>query len=858
MKIKLIVATLLMIAISLTAQVTTIPLNGTWDIFDAPKSEFQITGEIPGTLYEALLKHDKIEDPFYGTNEQNQDDILLRDWTFARKFSLTPEMLNSQALFLCFDGIDTIADIKINDKLILHANNMHRKWRIDLKEVGLEAGEHNLEILIYSPKAFAYSQYKKHGVSLMQGNALGTLGTPFTRKAWYSFGWDWGAEIPDSGIWKDCYIKAINKAEIKDAQIITEIQFNDYKNFSEIVAEKADLTINLRTTQYDTSALTATATLSGFGEKIIATKEFSPNEANSSLSLSIDKPNLWWTHELGKPNLYTIKVELSSNGLLLDTYEQKYGFRTIELVRDNDKQGQTFYFKLNNVPIFAKGANWIPCDTFIPRGMKKGLLEERFADAVAANFNMIRVWGGGIYETDEFYDLADENGILIWQDFAFACYAVPNLEDYLANVQVEVDENVIRLRNRTSLALWCGNNEIDEAWHLWGYVLMFPQHKPANKRLFKEMIPASIAKLDPTRTYWPTSPYSGESGAAPNSPNYGDSHYWAVWHGGLPISAYRKFPTRFMSEFGFESFPDMKTIQEFAEPSDYNFTSKVMETHQKNGAGNRKIMAYMKKEFSIPKTFEKQVTVSQLTQAEAMQYGIDTWRKRRHDFGSMGSLFWQFNDTWPVASWSSVDYFGRWKALQYFAKRIFAPAYCSVMESPKDGEMWIVNDYREDKNFTVKWSVQGVDGTIYESHSQEILAPAADSFLFKTVDIRRYRKGLSRGHLVLFWEILNEEGKTESRGHKLFHKPKYFKVKQPTFTTEVTEISPTEFSVQLSSSENAIYTHFNTPFDFTASDNFFHLIQNEPYEVTFKTWNEMTLDEFKAGLKVESYYELLH
>lgn len=858
MKKYLFVLFVLFSALFLNAQVVRSDLNGIWDVVDSPKAEFQVVGEVPGTVFEALIAEKRIEDPFYGTNESRMGDIYNRDWIYSREFSLTQEMVESDALFLCFEGIDTIAEVFIDEIGVLYVDNMHREWRIDLKGLGLDVGVHRLEVLIQSPALYALAQAKRDGGSLMQPNNKGIDGAPFTRKAWYSFGWDWGARIPDSGIWKDVYILAIDVAEIESTQVLSDIRFNDYVDYSEIVAVSADLTVNVNVDVYDVANLVAVVNLRGFGLDETVEVVFDEGAVNASLSFGVDSPRLWWIYELGSPDLYDLTVTLKADGRVLDSWSQKFGFREIELVRDLDEWGETFYFRLNGVPVFAKGANWIPCDTFIPRGEKAGIVQRRLADAKAANFNFIRIWGGGIYESDEFYDTCDELGILVWQDFAFACYATPDLEDYYENVRVEAQQNVKRLRNRTSLAIWVGNNEIEVAWKKWGYLLLFPRHKAGYDKMFNVLLPSVLAELDTSRTYWPSSPHSGGHSYNPDNPNYGDSHYWMVWHGGLPFSAYRKFPSRFMSEFGFESFPDMKTIAEFAPKEAYSFGSDIMENHQKNGAGNAKIMRYMRQRFSIPKTFEKQVTISQLTQAEAMEYGIDYWRKQRHDFRSMGALYWQFNDTWPVASWSSVDYYGRWKALHYFAKRFFAPVYCSVMESNRNAEMWIVNDLREDLNLTLKWSVQNGEGKVLHSDEMGVMAPAADSVLAKDLNIRPFRRGLSTRNLVLFWELVREDGKVASRGFELFNKPKFFKARKAVYSPSVEQVSSTEFVVSLTSSENALYTHFNTPYDFTASDNFFHLIKGEPYEVTLNTWEPISLEDFNAGLKVESYYELIN
>ena len=391
-----------------------------------------------------------------------------------------------------------------------------------------------------------------------------------------------------------------------------------------------------------------------------------------SLALSIESPQLWWIHELGEPFLYDLTVRCYCGDICVDTYTQKIGVREIKLVRDTDTWGETFYFRLNGIPVFAKGANWIPSDSFPARGKKLGLYQKLLCDAKAANMNMIRVWGGGIYEDDEFYSICDALGLLVWQDFMFACKPTPRHDDFFKAVEKDAVQNVKRLRHHPCIALWVGNNEIELAWVEWFYTWRFARtYKKAYSRLFEEMLPEVVAEHDPDRSYWPSSPSSGGNFKEPNSADRGDSHFWEVWHLNKPFSAYRAHFSRFMSEFGFESFPSIKTLRSFCPLDQLSFHSPIMENHQKNRSGNKKIIAYMKRRFLIPKEFEKQVVLSQITQAEAMEYGVEHWHRNRTNFHCMGALYWQLNDCWPVASWSSIDYYGRWKALHYFAKRFF-------------------------------------------------------------------------------------------------------------------------------------------------------------------------------------------
>ena len=854
---KLTMLLFLITSSALFSQNSEIELNENWDLKDQ-NNEYSLNVNLPNTVFEALIEAEKIEDPFYGTNERKMGKIFNKDWEFSLNTVITKKMILADKLFLTFDGIDTIGSIYLNGKKIIDVENMHRQYRIDLKKENISAGNLKIAVKIKSPSLYALNAAKEGGVSLMNIGNGGLKGAPYTRKAWYSFGWDWGAQIPDIGIWKKVYFELINIAEISNTKIVSQIKFNKpTKKIKYPEAENATINIDVEVNQFDDSPLTIEVIIDGNG--IYQSKTVKIENNSAYLNFSIKNPKLWWIYELGEPNLYSITTILKSGNKILEGKTEKIGIRKIEVVRNKDKWGESFFFKLNGVPVFAKGANWIPADTFIPRGIKKGIVIDRLKDAKAANYNFIRVWGGGIYESEQFYNFCDTEGMLVWQDFAFACYATPNIQSYFDNVEIEAIQNVTRLRNHPSLAIWVGNNEIEVAWKKWAYTLLFPSAKPAYDKIFNKLLPSIVSNLDSERTYWPSSPHSGGAVNDPNNPNYGDSHYWSVWHGGKPFSAYRNYPSRFMSEFGFESFPDIKTINEFCPKDQQQFNSDIMENHQKNGAGNKKIISYMKKRFSVPDSFEKQVILSQLTQAEAMEYGVDFWRKQRANNQSMGALYWQFNDTWPAASWSSVDYYGRWKALHYFAKRFFEPLYCSVIESKNKVELWIINDLKDDKNLKFSWSIQRADGEILTKGEENIIAKATNSFNLKTVDVRGFRRGLkNKRDIVLFWELKDENNKNVSRGFRLFDKPKKFPIKKSNFVTTIKEVEKNMFRININSSQNALYSHIVTKYDFISSDNYFHLEKDIPYFVTLNSKKNITIEELKKSLSIESFYELIN
>ncbi len=613
-------------------------------------------------------------------------------------------------------------------------------------------------------------------------------------------------------------------------------------------------------------------------------------------NLKIENPRLWWTHDLGNPDLYELSIFII-NEEVIDLCAHKIGIRDIQLIRSPDKWGQSFYFSLNSVPIFAKGANWIPIDSFIPRGKKLGLYQMNLNHAKEANMNFIRVWGGGIYEDDLFFDLCDELGILLWQDFPFACAIYPANEEFVENVKKEAIQNIKRLRHHPSLALWCGNNEIEMLWiplliqsqiltsrdiPAYASVTLDEEKNAKVKayeegyiRMFNKILPELVKEHDPTHPYWPSSP-SNANPKKPidyenaNSPAKGDSHYWGIWHGGKSFSAYRKFDSRFMSEFGFESFPSIKTIEQFCPSDQYDFYSPIMENHQKNSAGNKKIMRYMKKRFSIPKTFEQQVILSQITQAEAIEYGVEHWRRNRNNFHCMGSLYWQLNDCWPVASWASLDYYGRWKALHYLAKRFYQPLFASVKEEPDKVEFWVTNDYKKHHKIVLNWSILNSDGKELMSGSNSIEISPCSSIIAETVDISKINETKSelRNNIIFYLlEDTENNNKIISRGFRLFDHPKFFSLKDPELFFVVEKIddkiqSKQAYQLIITTKYIALYVYIESDLvDFIASDNYFSMEPGESRTITTRIIENRDIEKRSVkqivnSFKVNSLYNL--
>ena len=583
---------------------------------------------------------------------------------------------------------------------------------------------------------------------------------------------------------------------------------------------------------------------------------------------------------MGVPNLYEITVSIV-NEELIESQTLRVGLREIKLIRNPDEWKETFYFLLNGVPIFAKGANWIPVDSFILRGKKLGLYSMNLNYAKEANMNMIRIWGGGIYEDNLFYEICDELGILVWQDFPFACAVYPPHKDFIDSLETEFIQNIKRIRHHPSLALWCGNNENEWLWRLLliGSGITDPkeieEYKNGYVEVFEKILPELLDKYDPSRPYWPSSPSNGMVGDKlgkinSNNPDRGDSHYWAVWHQNKKFSSYRKFDSRFMSEFGFESFPSMKTIRTFCPEDQFDFFSPIMNNHQKNDAGNKKILNYMERRFSIPDKFENQVIISQITQAEAIEYGVEHWRRNRNDYHCMGTLYWQLNDCWPVASWSSLDYFGRWKALHYFSKRFYQSIFPSVKENRESIEFWITNDRVTPYEALLEWRILNSDGNLVKNGLFDSTISPCSSLKVGTVDVSEINKeDINWMNNIVFFKLKNKtnDNQVVYNGFRLFNSPKYFKLYNPelSFKTELIPGPTDGFKIELTSKNIALFVFIDSnEVDFIASDNFFTMEPNETRtillnDIRFLGPNKkISKEEIQDKIRVKSLFDLLY
>ncbi|MHA1268985.1 MAG: beta-mannosidase [Candidatus Helarchaeota archaeon] len=865
------------------------------DGYNGESGGVKIDVEVPSTVFEVLIGRRVIDDPFYGLNEKEARWVSDSDWSYETDFEVSDEILNKKIIIIRFDGIDTISEIYLNGEMLGFTENMFRRYEFKINSIIKKRNK--LKVIIRSPVRYASDMIKKNGHKLYI-DVFGFPGVQYIRKAQYSFGWDWGPELSDLGIWRPVEIIGYDNVWIDDVYIVQNFKYKSEggkpgadKGYENIKVENVELSVQIElgmeqeSTEFgkinDNYEIEVKLT-SPTGRKIIKNKRIKSKKV--ILEINLEEPELWWTHDLGKPNLYKLKILVKSGDNVLDKKEMRIGIRDIRLIRENDKWGESFYFKLNGYPVFMKGANWVPIDQFLVRGKKLGLYKKLIRDVRLGNMNMIRVWGGGIYEDDEFYDLCDENGILVWQDFMFACGIYPPGREFLDNVKEEAIYNIKRLRNHPSLAIWCGNNEVE--WFLGiGLILIFVvkfkfkkkrEHKRGNLYLFEELLLKLVNEHDPNHPYWPSSPSNGAMFNTnkkirgilnSNSPDMGDAHYWDVWHRGKPFSAYRKFTPRFMSEFGFQSFPSIKTIKNFCPEDQLQFFSDVMKSHQKNKssmlifpAGNKKVMKYMKRRFRVSADFEKQVKISQITQAEAIEYGVEHWRRSRNENHCMGTLYWQLNDCWPVISWSSIDYYGRWKALHYAARRFYSPLFASVEESKKDAKFYITNDYKESKNGILKWGLLNVDGDILLENTVEFKVLPCSTINVDYVDFRKLRNDKQRNEVIFIQFKLYDMNNNElSSNIRIIEAPKFIKLKNPELSWELIMIDSKNFEIKLKTNGIALYVNIDSrKFDFIASDNYFSLSKGEERIIKLNLEEAVSKEELEETLEISSLYELMN
>ncbi|AOZ93124.1 glycoside hydrolase [Paenibacillus crassostreae] len=813
-------------------------LTGLWQLQDE-EGHISTEVQVPGSVYNDLLEAEIIADPFYRDNEKNSKDIMQREYRYSRSFDVGNDIYQSDRLELICEGLDTLTSIHVNGHLIANTNNMHRTYVLDIKPY-IQLGTNDIEIHFHN--TLDYIAHKQEA-SYLWGVETTVDGFPHIRKAHSSYGWDWGPQLPDAGIWRDIYLKAHNTARIQDVYMT--------QHHTE---EQVELDLRLELESWSSEQLNVEVIITTPDGQLIQSR-YQAESGIQSFTMAIDQPQLWWPNGYGNQPLYTVAIELFDGAMKVD--EQKYtiGLRNIRIKQEPDTWGETFEFEINGVSIFAMGANYIPEDNLLPRTSKEKT-EILIRDCIDANFNCIRIWGGGIYPDHNFYDLCDRYGLIVWQDFMFACAVYDMTDEFAANIKQEAIDNIRRLRHHASLGIWCGNNEIESAIVDWG----FPKTEKMKEDYIKqfEVLLADVAaQYDPNTFYWSSSPSSGGSFDNPSDPNRGDNHYWDVWHGLKPFTEYRSFHFRFCSEFGFQSFPSLKTIETFTEPEDRNIFSYVMERHQKNDGANGKIMYYLSQNFKYPKDFSSLVYASQLLQAEAMKYGVEHWR--RHRGRCMGAIYWQLNDCWPVASWSSIDYYGRWKALHYFAKRFFSPILLSACEEGKKVALHVSNETMNSFTGNVSWKLRSTTSDLYLQGVQSVEINSLSSTSVVELDFTSLLTDDDMRSAYLEYSLDNVACDRVSEGVLLFSVAKHFILNPVTITTEWSEDEST-FELKLTSDELAKYVELEfTDLDAKWSDNYFDLCPDYVKKITLNKTSlapSVTLETLQSALQIRSAIDM--
>lgn len=806
--------------------------------------------KVPGVVHTDLLDNGIIEDPFFRLNERGLQWIDKEDWLYETTFRIDEEMARQENLELLFEGLDTYADVYLNDSCILRADNMFRRWSVSVKELVKPQGENILRVYFHSPvkvdvpkwDALPF-QYEASNDQSENGGLLEKKISIFARKAGYHYGWDWGPRLVTSGIWRPVLLRGWSNSRISDLfieQKQVDRRLAKLEGHLELQADKLLQGVTV-------------AIIDETSGKTLATRKVNlqPGSQTIDLDFSLRNPRLWWTNGLGEPYRYTFRAEVRHENQLLDAQTLKIGVRSLRIVREPDAHGRTFYVELNGQPLFAKGANYIPQDNFLPR-VTPERYRQTLLDAKEVNMNMLRIWGGGIYENDLFYDLCDEMGILIWQDFMFACSMYPAEGALLESIRQEAIDNVKRLRNHACIALWCGNNECQDAWLTWGWKRRMEAKNPAYaEKIWQQYLqqyhvtlPEVVEQYAPGTYYWPSSPFAFEG--KPSGKTDGDRHYWEVWHGKKPISEYNVEKSRFFSEYGFQSFPEFASVKRYApDPKDWDIRSEVMMAHQRGGDhANGLIESYLLSEYKKPHDFPTFLYMNHVLQGDAIKTAMEAHRRMKPY--NMGTLVWQHNDCWPVASWSSRDYYGRWKAQHYFTRKALDDLLISPVQEGEELKVVLVSDRLKPVSGRLEVKLLTFAGEEKYSWSRRVKVSANSSTELFAAPVATLLGGSAPGDLYVSVDFADSDGRTY-RNHHFLGKQKEMNYPQVKLTTEVTPVEG-GYDVCVSSSAfaRAVCLSVDDP-DCRYSDNYFDLRPGETLRIHVAS--SLPEDRFRSTLQ---------
>ena len=776
---------------------------------------------VPADMYSVLYENGLIPDPYYGTNEHELIDLSRKDCTFYSEFSLSSDELARERIEISFYGLDTLCEIYFNGTLLDSVKNCHRMYEYDIKALAKENNEIRLEFK--SPVSYYEAVEKTHHIYT---NCDSLTGAAHLRKALYMSGWDWAPKLPNMGIFRKVEVSSYDGDKIGETYISQ-------------IHKDGEVTLTV-----------SASTKHGLGGKITATVDGQTvNLVDGKCEITIKNPRLWWPNGYGEQNLYDVEFSLYSDGIVTDTLVKTIGLRTILLCRENDEFGQEFCFKVNGIKIFSMGANYVPLDT-LPSRINKERTESLIKDCIFANFNSIRVWGGGFYPDDYFYELCDKYGLIVWQDFMVACSNVWLTPENEKEFRLEAIYNFKRIRHHACLGILCGNNEMEEAICSWPCADgNDPLVRQDYLKLYEDILPKICNEIAPEIAYVPSSPSSGGGFDSPQDNTRGDVHFWHVWNGGCGFDEYRKHKFRFSSEYGFQSLPDIKTIEYFCPPSEMDVLSSTMLSHQKNWGGNQKLLGFMRERYPEPKNMAMTSYATQLNQANAIAYGVEHFRRCRGY--TMGSIYWQLNDSWPVASWSSVDYFGRYKALHYFAKKFYAPIAIGLFNEGDTMTVNVANESLSDFKGYLKAVVSKNDFTVISDTCVPVFVSSlSSSDVFSQVNGDFDGKSDS----YFYAELYDENDTLIARSTLLGTEPKDFEFKKPNIKATASSEGD---KVKLTFSADALAKNVQISFknhDLILSDNYFDLPNGEPYSVYIST--DLTPSEILDEISVVCVYDM--
>ena len=828
---------------------TSIDLNNEWQFSQTNKNEWH-PATVPGSVQRDLIGLEILPNPYFGTNEDSVQWVEDENWDFKKNFQLTEEQLKYDDALLTFEGLDTHADVFLNGSKILHSENMFVSHQTSVKHL-LREGDNHLYVRFYSPIQHLMPARITNDFEYPVGNdARDEKLSIYSRKAPYHYGWDWGMRLVQMGIWRPVHLTLYNQSRIDDFFVQQESVSDEIAkltNYLEVYslannATSAKVVVSYALPNQEKQTEEKTITLTKGVNKI-------------AVPLEIANPQLWMPNGWGEPHLYNFTAQVVMNNEIIAEKSHQIGLRNIRVVAEPDEQGQSFYFEVNGKPMFAKGANYIPGE-IMNTLQDDDYYERLFDNVVAANMNMIRVWGGGFYENKKFYDLADKLGILVWQDFMFGCTPYPHNDAFLENVAHEVKYNIKRLRNHPSVAIWCGNNEVEESIKYWGFDKIYSKEimdgfKEGYDKTFRELLPGIVMELDPEKFYLHGSPDTANWGRIP-SLNYGDAHYWGVWHGRQPFEILDKNVPRFMSEFGFQSFPEMKTIRTFATEKDFDIESEVMKSHQKSAIGNEAIKEYMDMYYHTPSNFEDFVYVGLVMQGQGMKHGLEAHRRNRPF--CMGTLFWQLNDSWPVVSWSGVDYYNNWKAMHYKARDVFAPIALNVFQNDGMLDIYTMSDNLIDENnLTLKVSLIDFKGEVRKQIEQKIDAKANASEKVHSIAVADFATTDQQKNSVVNVQLIDSKGEAIATNNYFFYWPNKLNLPKTNIKKSVS-YADGKYNVTLESKYLAKDVFVEIPIQGAMyNDNFFDLLPGEKKVITI-TSPELT-EEGKTAITVKHLRE---